>query len=468
MRPQKIILFELNEVPKKILDYFIQSRPQSWLARTTNSRKYFDTYMPNVGHLSPWNTWPSFHRGVPNDKHFLSDFNQDTKEVDAEFPPIWKVLAQEGARVGVFGSLHSFPVPGNLKNVAFHVPDVFAPASDCIPEEVSIFQEINLALSRESSRNVNGRIPVREASKLAMSFRQLGFRLSTVTDIVGQLISERHDNWKTTRRRTYQSVIGFDVFFKQLCKSKPDFVTFFTNHVASSMHRYWAASFPEDYENFKFPRDWVDTYEDEVLWTMQKADDMLERLGRFVDQNPEYMLVCASSMGQEAVECEPTETQLYVSDSKKFLSNLGVGAEDCEILPAMVPQFNYRVHNGADEFEATLERTSINGNALQFRRAESGFFSIDLGQRNLPTVNLEVVGKAIAYEDSGLNNTVIEDMSSASAYHIPQGHLWTYHPSFDVKPLGQRTVEISALDFFQAAQSTILRGEGSFLSDMSS
>ena len=48
----------------------------------------------------------------------------------------------------------------------------------------------------------------------------------------------------------------------------------------------------ETWTNFKFSRDWVDTYEDEVLWTMQKADDMLERLGRFVDQNPEYMLVC--------------------------------------------------------------------------------------------------------------------------------------------------------------------------------
>ena len=463
MKPQKIILFELNEVPKKILDYFIQSRPQSWLARTTNSRKYFDTYMPNVGHLSPWNTWPSFHRGVPNDKHFLSDFNQDTTEVDAEFPPIWKVLAQEGATVGVFGSLHSFPVPGNLKNVAFHIPDVFAPASDCIPEKVSVFQEINLALSRESSRNVNGRIPVREASKLAIYFRQLGFRLSTVTDIIGQLISERHDNWKTTRRRTYQSVIGFDVFFKQLCKSKPDFVTFFTNHVASSMHRYWAASFPDDYENFKFSHDWVDTYEDEVLWTMQKADEMLERLGRFVDQNPEYVLVCASSMGQAAVECEPTETQLYVGDHKKFLENLGVHSADCEVLPAMVPQFNYRVIEKAEEFEETLKHATINGNPIHYRRAESGFFSIDLGQRNLASVNLEVNGEAVAYESSGLKNTVIEDMSAASAYHIPQGHLWSYHPGYHNQSGMCSATEISALDFFQSAKSAILQGDDPIL-----
>ena len=107
-----------------------------------------------------------------------------------------------------------------------------------------------------------------------------------MTDVLAQLLAERTEKWKTTRRRTYQSVISFDVFFQQLSRSKPDFVTFFTNHVASSMHRYWAASFPGDYDNFKFSNDWVDTYEDEVLWTMQKADEMLERLGRFVDQTP--------------------------------------------------------------------------------------------------------------------------------------------------------------------------------------
>ena len=463
MKPRKVILFELNEVPKKILDYFIHSRPQSWLARTQGSRIYYDTYMPNVGHLSPWNTWPSFHRGVANDKHFLSDFNQDTSEVDLEFPPIWKVLAEGGASVGVFGSLHSFPVPGDLRNVSFHVPDVFAPASDCIPEDVSVFQEINLALSRESSRNVNGRIPVREAAKLALSFRRLGFRLSTATDVLGQLLAERTDKWKTTRRRTYQSVISFDVFFQQLSKSKPDFVTFFTNHVASSMHRYWAAAFPEDYGKLKFSNDWIDTYEDEVLWTMQKADEMLERLGKFVDDNPEYVLVCASSMGQEAVECEPTETQLYIEDHQKFLKNLGLNAGDCDVLPAMVPQFNYRISDKAQEFEETLKQTTINGDAIQFRRAESGFFSIDLGQRNLSVVNLEVKGQTVLYENSGLKNTVIEDMSSASAYHIPQGHLWSYHPRHQGYSDGVMSTEVSALDFFQAAKGIVLRGDDSFL-----
>ena len=457
MPSQKVILFELNEVPTKIVDYFVRARPQSWLARTARSRKSYSTFMPNVGNLSPWNTWPSFHRGVPNDKHFLSDFNQDTSEVDKEFPPIWKELAKHGASVGVFGSLHSFPVPTDAENVAFHVPDVFAPSSECIPEEIAVFQDINLALSRESARNVSGRIPVREAADLAMSFRKLGFRLSTVTDVFGQILSERFDSWKTTRRRTYQTVLGFDVFMRQLESTQPDFVTFFTNHVASSMHRYWAAAFPEDYDDLKFTKDWVNRYEDEVLWTMQKADDMLRRLGDFVDLHPEYVLVCASSMGQEAVECEPIETQLYVADHDKLMATFGLTSEEFDVLPAMVPQFNYRVKGDMEEFEKVLSRSTINGSNLNFRRAESGFFSLDFGQRNLKKVHFEVNGREIPYPDSGLENTVIEDMSNASAYHVPQGHLWAYNPSFGEG--AHVETEISALDFYNATMQSILGRE---------
>ena len=37
--------------------------------------------------------------------------------------------------------------------------------------------------------------------------------------------------------------ILFDAFMSSLIREKPDFCTFFTNHVASSMHRFWEASF---------------------------------------------------------------------------------------------------------------------------------------------------------------------------------------------------------------------------------
>src|SRR5436189_4615667 len=151
----KIALFELNEVPIRIFDYYRTARPASWIAKNFTKFKKYETFSENQGHLSPWNTWPTLHRGVANDRHFISDFNQDLRAVDHEFPPIWDLLSKNGIRVGVFGSLHSYPLPSDVTNYGFYVPDVFAAGSECFPESVELFQEINLRLSRDCARNVD-------------------------------------------------------------------------------------------------------------------------------------------------------------------------------------------------------------------------------------------------------------------------------------------------------------------------
>ncbi len=54
---KKIIAYELNEVPARILDFFVKARPKSALARLVARSSYFDTYAPDVGQLAPWSTW---------------------------------------------------------------------------------------------------------------------------------------------------------------------------------------------------------------------------------------------------------------------------------------------------------------------------------------------------------------------------------------------------------------------------
>jgi len=65
---------------------------------------------------------------------------------------------------------------------------------------------------------------------------------------------------------------------RQLENTQPSFSSFFTNHVASSMHRFWAANFPEDYapEDFGYEDDWINTYRYEIDWSMQKADQFAD------------------------------------------------------------------------------------------------------------------------------------------------------------------------------------------------
>ena len=106
---KKLILFELNEVPYRVIDEFCRWRPQSCLARLIPRCAQFETYAEDHGHLSPWVTWPTVHRGVIDQRHGIANFGQDLAAADREFPPVWSIVANHGISTGVFGSLHSYP-----------------------------------------------------------------------------------------------------------------------------------------------------------------------------------------------------------------------------------------------------------------------------------------------------------------------------------------------------------------------
>src|SRR5690606_22284548 len=110
----------------------------------------------------------------------------------------------------------------------------------------------------------------------------------TVAAIIKQLINEKMIPWKVTRRRSFQSIMAFDIFLKQLKASKPDFATFFSNHVAATMHRYWAATFPEDYEEYHLSDDWKNKYSGEIDYAMLKFDAFLADLLKFIAKNNDY------------------------------------------------------------------------------------------------------------------------------------------------------------------------------------
>jgi len=441
---KKVILFELNEVPLRIVQYFIHARPDSTLARLFPRAKKFETVTEDAGELSPWITWPSLHRGVPNSKHYIQNFGQPVDEVDREFPPIWKLLADKGISVGVFGSLHTYPPPKSFENYRFFIPDVFASGSECFPKSIEAYQAFNLRMSRESARNVSARVPFKEAIGVLSNLSELGFKPRTVVDVARQLVEERLDRWKVVRRRTFQTVLAFDIFVHQLAKTRPDFTTFFTNHVASSLHRYWAAAFPEDYDEVGYDTEWLRTFNKEILFTMEKADEMLARLVRFVDLNPEFQLMVATSMGQKATLANPVETKLYIVNAEAFMTRLGVANGNWEKRPAMLPQFNVQVSgNAAAGFKRQLERLSVNGEQISFVREGDGFFSITMGHTNIPHPVLSFDNANIPLEELGIANVEITDKSGTTAYHIPEGALLIYDPSM---PQTAEITRISTLD----------------------
>src|SRR6516165_8432903 len=152
---KRLIVYELNEVPIKIFNWFVQRNSNgSNVASLMRNGRIINTITEDSGHLSPWITWPTMHRGVTNANHGIFDFGQNLKFINQDYPPIWEFLAKGGLRVGMFGSLHTYPLPSDLDNYAFYVPDTFAAGPECFPDKFTAFQEFNLRMVDQSGRNV--------------------------------------------------------------------------------------------------------------------------------------------------------------------------------------------------------------------------------------------------------------------------------------------------------------------------
>jgi hypothetical protein len=444
---KKIILFELNEVPWRVIDDFIRHQPTSCLARLLPRMHTFETYAEDTA-LSPWVTWPTLHRGVNDERHTISDFGQDLAEINAVYPSLWEITAQHGIPTGVCGSLHSYPLPQRVADYAFYIPDVFAAGSECFPEHVQAFQDFNLRMSRASARNVAANVPWQSALRVLASASTLGFQPGTLLDVGKQLLAERLAPTRRVRRRTYQVVLAFDIFWRQLTRTRPAFSTFFTNHVASSMHRYWAAQYPGDYSAMNYPTDWIATYQGEIAWTMSRFDRMLQRLWNFADANPGYALWVATSMGQAATQADAVQTQLYLHDVATFMHRLGFQSQDWDVRPAMLPRVIVAMRNGtADAFAAKLNGIQIaDRGPLPWRHLAHDVFRLHPGAlQNVRETFCRIDGEQVPFAELGFRNVEVEDSAGQSAYHVPQGVLLIYDPSGDPRLRRRQAIPTTAV-----------------------
>ena len=379
---KKIIFFELNEVPWTILHYFTNKYTNSTLSKLLTHSKKIETFTEDeTSHLHPWLTWPSVHRGVVDAKHGIEEFGQNLDEIDKEFPPIWKLLADKKVNVGVFGSLHSYhSFPDDLSNYSFYFPDTFAAGAECFPKDLQSFQSFNLSMTAKSNMNVNKKIDWLPALQFLTKAPFLGLKMNTVNTIAKQLISEKVDSWKICRRRTLQVTLAFDLFMNQLQKKKPDFCTFFTNHVASSMHRFWGACFSEDYQKkFKFDldEDYINYYKNEIDFTMLTLDNYLKRLTHFIDKNKEYELWVTSSMGQDCVPPKLGKHAIMIDNYDTFFSFFGINfKQNVTKLPAMYPEYNFFIQNYSPKHIEQLKSITFNNKKLLINEKQNHFVGL--------------------------------------------------------------------------------------------
>jgi len=450
---KKVILYELNEVPFRVLDDFCANHPESTFAKKLRMCSQYETFSEDTAPLSPWITWPSLHRGVTDRFHHIRAFGQDLAEVDRMHPPIWKILAENSIRTGVCGSLHSYPLPAGLDRYAFYLPDTFAKTAESFPGFLTTFQEFNLQMARNSPRNVSKAIPLGPTLRVLGNASRIGLRPRTFVALGAQLKDEVFHPWRSTRRRSFQSVLQFDVFLKLLVHTQPDFASFFSNHVASAMHRYWAAAYPEDYERNQYDSGWIARYRCEIEFAMEWADRFFTDLVSFVEAHRGYVLWVATSMGQAAWNGYPVDTQLYLKDAARFASSMGLEPGTWSTRPAMLPVVNLFVDESRQRrFEESLKQLIIDGKPFEFSTASGGFFSLHFGHVNLHrTPQMAVLrGKPVPFSQLGLECRDIEDKAASSGYHIPNGMLLVYDPGRVPLRLKEERPGISTLEIAPA------------------
>jgi hypothetical protein len=475
----KIVLLELNEVPFRVIDHYCDSRPESTLAKILPKTRQYETVTEDQLALDPWISWPTFHRGVPDTEHRILHLGQVLDEVDQAYPPIWKILKGAGISVGVFGSLHSSAVPADADEYSFYMPDYFDNKLFAHPASLKPFQDLNLRMTRDSARNVSRKLPIASALKFAMTAPALGVSAGTMFSIAEHLAKETFNKDLRIRRRNYQPILSADLFLKQLSRAKPQFASFYSNHVAAAMHRYWGAAFPGDFAKGSLDQEWVSKYGAELIAAMDAFDHILKRTVNFVDQNPEYTLVLASSMGQAAIPAEHTYEFLTVTNLPRFMGKLGVPTGAWEARPAMIPcQCVVVSDEHRDRFVEALKGLSVNGNPMvgsvrpaapmSFDERERGFFQIFIQFDHYAGDNLGVLhGTTTSFESMGLGKMAHEDGVNCTAQHVSEGSLMVYKGRNEGAGAGERK-KISTLDFvpsvlahFQVKSPEYLTGHSS-------
>jgi hypothetical protein len=430
---KKIIFYELNEISPTILKKYIDKFPNSALSQFCKVGKSYTTINKDYGPLSPWITWPTLHRGVSNELHKITDIGQNLNEVNSKFPNYFDILVSHGITTGIFGSLQTSPLPNNFFKYLFYLPDTFAGESDSFPTKLEVFQDFNLYMTSKNGKNVIRHLPTSKVFKLLIKLPSLGISNKTVFSIVRQLLIECIKPHLIVRRRSIQSSISFDLYIELLKNTKPMLSTFFTNHVASSMHRYWPATFPKDYEHFKMPSVWIDKYKNEIWEAMNLADNQVSRLMNFCNKNQDYCLVIASSMGQAAVQdSEHMKNQLLLVDTKRFLLFIGIPIDKWKQHLAMSPQyvFEFSEEYYLTQFVNSVHQFTIRDQQVKYQLMGNNAIQIEFGHLNFSEIEqIKFNGLTINPYEVGLGIVPIQDEAGSYAYHIPQGIFMVYNGS---------------------------------------
>ena len=372
---KKVLLIELNEITWTLIDPLIAQGKLPTFARLKREGAWGSPVSVDLPpQLDPWITWTTVYTGRPQADHNVFFLQQPPETIRAR--RIWEIADEAGLSVGVYGSLCTWP-PRAVKG--FYVPDTFAPSPETHPASLRPIQQLNLTYTR-SVRLPGDEDGLAFKAKLGARLVGLGLRPQTAARIARQLARERVEPKSRWRRVALQPLVNFDFFSRLYKKSRPDFASFHSNHVAHYMHTYWKAMQPEAFPQATAPEE-KQTFGGAIEYGYRTADALLARVLDLLERDT--VLVVASSMGQKP----------FVSPLKKGkrigqLRSLDrlveiIGAQGrVRALATMSDQFNLY----ADD-SATMSRVAETLRAAYVDSPERPMFNVDTLENSL-TVTL--------------------------------------------------------------------------------
>jgi hypothetical protein len=417
-----VLMLEMNEIPWRVIDRFSNSQRWPNLSHFFDTAHLYTSVAVDTGELSPWVTWPTLHRGMNNDGHNIRNLGQDPDTFAGK--TIWDELRAAGHSIGVFGSMQSWP-PREPGPGGFYVPDTFAHDSACFPESLSPMLAFNLNMVRRNGRVVDTSLPkLGDGLAAARTLLTHGLRPFTAARLAGQLAAERVRPRLASRRPIFQTILFWDLFRHLFqVRRPPSFTTFFTNHVAGVMHRYWSDVFPEDFPDDPSAGNSVGA--ELMIFAMDVTDQMVGDALRWSRQNPRIAVVFATSMGQAAVRRTAHEgIEMVVENLPLLMAAAGVAPGQFNPLLAMAPQAAVEI---ADD-----KLRAVTAHALRKARCgcAEGFISVQEVGRSLSiTVStprradadagfVQINGREISIRVAGLR---IQPVEPGTAYHVPEG-----------------------------------------------
>lgn len=415
----RLVIYEINELPMRLLNLYLSVNPTGCLAGLVKEGLLQNTFCPNEGELHPWSTWPTFHRGISNQSHGINFINQDIQQANSLYPPIWEILNRLGITTGIFGSLQSYP-PSPSPLSLFYLPDTFSPTPQAYPKSLELFQRFNLKLVSRS-KAAPGSLELSDLINFLILILNRSFSYNCLFRISKQLLLEKLSSRENVKRSIYQSVLGFDLYYKHLMCYQPQFSTYFTNHLAGVMHRYWAHLFPEDFSSDFIVNKY---YADLIFFALDVANDHLCKLKRLCDHS-DYNLLVVSSMGQNSVNRGLYYPEYFLDRPSLFLHALSLCSSNYNVLLSMQPDVIIEcasVSARDDLLRSIRLLTDSSFNPIIIHRYSNESLRVNL---SLTTSTSDDAKDILFYNNTPFHPSLfglsLISRHPGTAYHIPEG-----------------------------------------------